>query len=81
MSGLATRVRLPRADGSLLSYELGPASTYQRPAGPLQTLAAIAAAHVVADPLADNPAGGPGGRVVSGRWDRPAGAGVGTDAW
>ena len=59
MSGLATRVRLPRADRTLLSYELGPVSTYQRPAEPLKTRVAIAAAHVVADPFADNTAGGP----------------------
>ena len=59
MSGIATRVQLPRADGSLAPYQLGPASTFQRPTGPLRSRVAFAAAHVVADPLAENIQGGP----------------------
>ena len=58
MSGIATRVQLPRADGSLAPYQLGPASTFQRPTGPLRSRVAFAAAHVVADPLAENIQGG-----------------------
>ncbi|HEY8812169.1 MAG TPA: dihydrodipicolinate synthase family protein [Candidatus Dormibacteraeota bacterium] len=56
---MATRVQLPRADGSLAPYQLGPASTFQRPTGPLRSRVAFAAAHVVADPLAENIPGGP----------------------
>jgi hypothetical protein len=59
VSGVTTRLRLPRADGTLAPYQLGPASAFQRPAGPLKTRVAIAAAHVVADPLAENIPGGP----------------------
>ena len=59
MSGIATRVRLPGPDGSLVPYQLGPASAFQRPAGPLRSRVAFAAAHVVADPLAENLPGGP----------------------
>ena len=59
LSGVATRVRLPRRDGSLAPYQLGPASAFQRPAGPIRSRVAIAAAHVVADPLAANIPGGP----------------------
>jgi hypothetical protein len=59
VSGLATRIRLPRADRTLVSYELGPACGYQRPAGPLKSRVAFAAVHVVADPFADNTPGGP----------------------
>ena len=59
MSRLATRLRLPRRDGSLASYVPGPASSFRRPEKPLRTRVAIAAAHVVADPLAENQPGGP----------------------
>jgi hypothetical protein len=59
LSGVATRVLLPQSDGSLAPYQLGPASVFQRPAGPLRSRVAIAAAHVVADPLAENVPGGP----------------------
>jgi Protein of unknown function (DUF993) len=59
VSGVATRLRLPRRDGTLAPYQLGPASTFQRPKGPLRSRVAIAAAHVVADPLAENIPGGP----------------------
>ena len=59
MSGVATRLRLPRRDGTLALHQLGPASAYQRPAGPLRSRVAFAAAHVVADPLAENIPGGP----------------------
>jgi len=59
VSGVATRVRLPRRDGALAPYQLGPASAFQRPSGPLRSRVAIAAAHVVADPLTENIPGGP----------------------
>jgi Protein of unknown function (DUF993) len=59
VSGVATQVRLPRRDGALVPYQLGPASAFERPSGPLQSRVAIAAAHVVADPLAENIPGGP----------------------
>lgn len=49
-----TTIRLPRADGTLHPYTLRPPRTWPRPA-PSVTLdrVAFAAAHVVADPLAD----------------------------
>jgi Protein of unknown function (DUF993) len=59
VSGVATRLRLPRRDGTLAPYQLGPASAFQRPSGPLRSRVAIAAAHVVADPIAENIPGGP----------------------
>jgi len=45
---------LPRADGTLAPYTLGPPSDFQPPAAPLRSRVAYAAAHVVCDPLADN---------------------------
>jgi hypothetical protein len=51
---------LPRADRTLAPYPLGAARSYARPDGPFRTRVAYAAAHVVADPLADTtPAGRP----------------------
>lgn len=47
---------LPRADGTLAPYVPGPPSTFEAPGGAavrLRTRVAYAAAHVVADPLAD----------------------------
>src|SRR5215204_304537 len=49
-----SHVQLPRADGTLEAYAPGPASTLPRRAQPPRTRVAYAAAHVVADPLADN---------------------------
>ena len=45
---------LPRADGSLAPYTLGPVGDFRPPVGPLRSRVAYAAVHVVADPLADN---------------------------
>jgi len=50
----AAPLRLPRADGTLAPYTPGPASPYAGSAAPPRTRAAYAAAHVVADPLADH---------------------------
>jgi hypothetical protein len=52
-------VRLPRADGTLADYSPGAGGSFQRPRGALRSRIALAAAHVVADPLADNLPGGP----------------------
>ena len=49
----ATRISLPRADGTLEPYALGDASPWPTHAAPPRTRLAYAAAHVVADPLAD----------------------------
>jgi hypothetical protein len=46
-------ITLPRAGGALEPYTLGPPSSFQPPAGPLRSRVAYAAAHVVANPLAD----------------------------
>jgi hypothetical protein len=47
-----TRINLPRADGSIETYELGESSPWPERASPPRTRLAYAAAHVVADPLA-----------------------------
>ncbi len=47
-------VLLPRADGSRSPYTPGEPSAFPRACGPARTRVAYAAAHVVADPLADN---------------------------
>ena len=44
---------LPRADGTLESYTLGPPSNFPSPTGPLRSRVAYAAAHVVCDPMAN----------------------------
>ena len=59
MSRLVTRLRLPTRDGALVSYVPGPASSFKLPDQPFRCRVAIAAAHVVADPLAENIPGGP----------------------
>src|SRR4030088_2784332 len=46
------QLRLPRADGSLESYTPGAPSPWPTQARPPRTRVAMAAAHVVADPLA-----------------------------
>ncbi len=55
MSTTRAAVSLPRPDGTLERYALGPAGAYHRPAGPLRCREALAAVHVVVDPLADPP--------------------------
>ena len=47
-----TSIALPRADGSLETYQLGEPSPWPRCAQPAKERVAFAAAHVVADPLA-----------------------------
>jgi hypothetical protein len=59
LKGLATELKLPRRDGRLVSYSVGPASTYAPPDRPPQSRIAFAAVHVVADPLAENGPGDP----------------------
>jgi hypothetical protein len=44
---------LPTRDGGLRRHDLRPARAYERPREPLQSRSFFAAAHVVADPLAD----------------------------
>lgn len=51
---IGTVVILPREDGTLVRYELGPASPYEPPRVELRSRVAYAAVHVVADPLAEN---------------------------
>jgi hypothetical protein len=46
-------LKLPRTDGTIAPYTLGPPSVFQPPSGPLRSRVAYAAAHVVCDPLAD----------------------------
>jgi Protein of unknown function (DUF993) len=46
-------LRLPRPDGSIVSYSVGPPVPLPSSAGPIKSRVAYAAAHVVADPLAD----------------------------
>jgi hypothetical protein len=48
-----TRLTLPRADGSTYAYALRGGSTFAPPAAPHRSRVAFAAAHVVADPLAE----------------------------
>ncbi len=45
---------LPRADGTRFTYSLGEPSPFPRMCAPAHSRVAYAAAHVVADPLADN---------------------------
>jgi len=49
----APRLRLPTANGRLEAYEFGPPSSLPSRAAPPRSRVAFAAAHVVADPLAD----------------------------
>ena len=52
-------VTIPNEDGSIALHSLGEPAEFDRPKGPLQSRRAFAAAHVVADPLAENtPASG-----------------------
>jgi len=52
---IGTTLRLPRADGTLEQYTPGPGMVFSRPDGPPRSRVALAAVHVVADPLADPP--------------------------
>jgi hypothetical protein len=55
----STTVTIPLEDGSLTRHTLGEPVHFERPTAPLTTRRAFAAAHVVADPLAENtPASG-----------------------
>jgi hypothetical protein len=54
---ITTQLSLPRTDGTLYPYTLLAGSTYSPPAAPLKSRVVYAAAHVVADPLADNTPG------------------------
>src|SRR5690348_4270301 len=47
----ASRIVLPRADGTLESYQTGEPSPWPVTAAPARSRIAFAAAHVVADPL------------------------------
>lgn len=52
-------VTLPTEDGSLIEHSLGEPASFTRPESPLHSRRAFAAAHVVANPLADNTPGMP----------------------
>ncbi|WP_406104620.1 dihydrodipicolinate synthase family protein [Micromonospora globbae] len=52
-------VRLPRPDGTVEERRLAGPADWPRPARPLASRVAFAAAHVVADPLGDNTPGAP----------------------
>ncbi|PSL02729.1 uncharacterized protein DUF993 [Haloactinopolyspora alba] len=54
-----TTVRLPAADGTLHERELSAPPAWPRPASPIRSRVAYAAAHVAADPLGDNVPGAP----------------------
>jgi Protein of unknown function (DUF993) len=54
-----TGLRLPTPDGALREHVLGEPGDWPRPTGPITSRTAYAAAHVVADPLADNTPGAP----------------------
>ncbi len=59
MSPAGLSIRLPRADGSLETHHVQESREWPRPGHPFTTRIAYAAAHVVADPLADNTPGAP----------------------
>jgi hypothetical protein len=54
-----TTLKLPTATGSLESYQLGQPGSWTRPAAPISSRIAYAAAHVVPEALADNTPGAP----------------------
>jgi hypothetical protein len=54
-------LRLPRPDRTLERYQVHEPRVWPRPAGPPTCRVVFAAAHVVADPLADTTAGAPAG--------------------
>jgi hypothetical protein len=53
--GVGAAVLLPRPDGALERYAPGPPGDYRRPAVPPRCREALAAVHVVIDPLSDPP--------------------------
>lgn len=55
MSAVGAAVTLPTADGGLERYTPGPAGDFPRPSAPPRCREALAAVHVVADPLAERP--------------------------
>jgi Protein of unknown function (DUF993) len=46
-------VKVPRADGTIVEYRMGPAADFRAEPGPITSRIGFAAVHVVADPLAD----------------------------
>lgn len=56
---MGEQLLLPRADGTFTRYSLGQASSFPTSARPSRSRVAYAAAHVVADPLAENGPGSP----------------------
>src|SRR3954454_25007700 len=52
-TSMASRLRLPQADGRLVPYIPGPPGVFALPSAPFRSRVAYAAAHVVCDPLAD----------------------------
>lgn len=59
VTGLASTLRLPQADGSLKEVVLEPARDWAQHPQPYERRVAFAAAHVVADPYAENVPGAP----------------------
>jgi len=55
VSAVGSALLLPRPDGTLERYAPGPPGDFPRPAGSLRSREALAAVHVVSDPLADPP--------------------------
>ncbi len=51
---MAVSIRIPLRDGGAREHELGDPGAFSRPDKPLSSRRVFAAAHVVADPLADN---------------------------
>lgn len=50
---MSKELLLPRSDGTLASYRIGPPSTFHPPAQPITSRIAYSAAHVVVDPRAN----------------------------
>src|SRR5436190_16806399 len=50
---MAASVRLPRPDGAIVDYRLGPAAEFPVAPGPIASRIGFAAVHVVADPRAN----------------------------
>jgi Protein of unknown function (DUF993) len=55
VSAVHAAIRLPRPDGALERYTPGPPGDFARPPAPPRCREALAAVHVVVDPLADPP--------------------------
>ena len=51
---MTTEIRLPMRDGNVRVHRLGEPATFPRSSAPIESRRAFAAAHVVADPLAEN---------------------------